>query len=732
MSVVRTPPQLNRLFRFGDFEFSVRAGELRKNGEIVRLQNQPLRVLLVLLDYAGEAVTRDEIRERAWPDDSVQDFDNSLRVAIAKLRQAFADDVETPRYIETLPRRGYRWLYPVTVHDTQPSFVDSEFSGNPPPVGITNPRMPPRADLPQSLSPEPSRRTILVRRLVLSLTLWAAVMAAAWFMRPRPPVSDPKVVPLTTYAGLEYMPALSPDGNSVAFGWTGANPGDPYGVYVKQVGQDLARRVTDTPSGASDSDPVWAPDGRSVYFYRRGGAPISGIYVAPAQGGPARRLVAITLTGRRVRRGRFDVSPHGDTLIYPDAVAEHKTIALFTLDLAAMKSHQLTFPPPDSEGDGDPAFSHDGRSVAFQRDVADLQQVFVVPTAGGDARELTSENRIDIDGLAWTVDDDHILLGGQQLRTIPFTKDAQTPTVVPYLPGPVLFPSLRGNRLAYTQAWDNANIWKLNLRRPSQSSGDQPVNLISSTRQQAAASFSPDGSQIAFQSDRSGAWEIWKSNRDGSNPVQMTQYGGPLTGTPRWSPDGKQIAFDSRANGRSDIYVINAEGGTPRQITNNPAVEAVPAWSRDGKWVYYSSNRDGVMNIWKMPVAGGAEKQLTTRGGIYAAESYDGEYLYFSRSQTDPAVWRVPVRGGVEEPVSDAPTPFDCTHWAMGPSGLYIADRDGNLHFYDFASRRTVQIIHHPEFLTDWSLAVSPDGREVIWAQIDARSADLMLVENFR
>ena len=94
-----------------------------------------------------------------------------------------------------------------------------------------------------------------------------------------------------------------------------------------------------------------------------------------------------------------------------------------------------------------------------------------------------------------------------------------------------------------------------------------PTKLITSTRQQAAASFSPDGSQIAFQSDRSGSWEIWKANRDGSNAVQLTHFHGPLTGTPRWSPDGRQIAFDSRNSGNSEIYVIGSDGGTPRQVT---------------------------------------------------------------------------------------------------------------------------------------------------------------------
>ena len=189
---------------------------------------------------------------------------------------------------------------------------------------------------------------------------------------------------------------------------------------------------------------------------------------------------------------------------------------------------------------------------------------------------LTNHNHSDISGLAWTLDDRQILLGGRQLRSISANESEQTPTVLPNLAEPVLYPNLRGSQLAYSQAWDNADIWKLDLRGPSVADG-VPMKLISSTRQQAAASFSPDGSQIAFQSDRSGAWEIWKANRDGSDAVQLTHFRGPLTGTPRWSPDGRQIAFDSRATGNSEIYVIASDGGTPRQVTANAAGSTVPA-----------------------------------------------------------------------------------------------------------------------------------------------------------
>ncbi len=261
--------------------------------------------------------------------------------------------------------------------------------------------------------------------------------------------------------------------------------------------------------------------------------------------------------------------------------------------MSTLKSHQITFPPPNSEGDGDPAFSHDGKSVAFQRNTLDLDQIYILPSGGGDARVITSNFIGDfIDGLAWTSDDREIVFGGNLLRRVSATRGEQSIKSVSYVPGPATFPAIRGNLLAYVQAAVNANVWKLDLRDSTHAAGD-PSKLISSTRQQAAPSFSPDGTHIAFQSDRSGSWEIWTCDRDGSNAMQLTHFGGSLTGTPRWSPDGKQIVFDSRAHGVSQVYVVSADGGTPRQLSNDAAGGEVPSFSRDGRWIYYSSNRQG-------------------------------------------------------------------------------------------------------------------------------------------
>ena len=727
MQIVRPPTPLNRIFRFGEFEFSIRSAELLQNGTVVRLQYQPLRVLLVLLENSGDVVAHDEIRDRVWQDSAIQDFDNSLRVAVAKLRQALGDDPDNPQYIETLPRRGYRWLYPITVHDTAHNALpaaDRAANGG---VGA-----PIRAESPavSVLRTKNPRGNILIRSAIFTLILWMAAFVTWKFLRPQPDVPDPKILPLSTYPGLQTAPSLSPDGKRVAFAWTGPKASGPYRVYVKPVAEDHAQPVTETPADAADGDPVWTADGRSVLFFRRDSNG-SGIYIAPAQGGPARQLVANSLVGRRIRRARFDISPQGSSIVYPSRMEDRHTIALFLLDLGTMQSRQLTFPPPDTEGDSDPAFSHDGKTIAFHRNALDLEQVYIVPATGGDARVLTQNNRMYIDGLAWSSDDRDIFIGGPLLRRISVSGRQESLATVSYLPGPVNFPSLRGQLLAYSADLVSANIWKLELLDQAHALG-VPEKLIASSRQQAAASYSPDGSQIAFQSDRSGAWEIWRCRRDGSDAVQLTHFGGPPTGTPRWSPDGRSIAFDSRVNGVPQIYVTSRDGGQPRQLTHDPAGSMVPAWSRDGKWIYYSFLRSGVTNLLKLPVTGGPEQPVTTNGGIYAAESPDGKFVYFSRSQADPTVWRAPVSGGSEELVPGAPRPFTCSHWALGLHGISIVDQHADLLFYALKDGRVSTVFHHPEFLSDWSVALAPDGREILWVQIDARFADLMRVQNFR
>jgi len=260
------------------------------------------------------------------------------------------------------------------------------------------------------------------------------------------------------------------------------------------------------------------------------------------------------------------------------------------------------------------------------------------------------------------------------------------------------------------------------------------VKLIASSRRDAEGDYSPDGKRIAFSSDRSGNFEIWVSNSDASNQVQLTSLGGSNTGSPQWSPEGKSIAFDSRLEGHSDIFLIGAEGGAPRRLTTERSENNLPTWSRNGKWIYFSSDRTANWQIWKAPAGGGSAIQVTKNGGFIAHESLDGKTLYHWTQ--DGTVWRMPVEGGEPLRVLDGvPSNYAWTILEKGIGFLDSAEGSARIKFFDFATRSAREITKvdlGPEPTAGRMFSISPDQNWILYGRVEQIESDIMLVENFR
>jgi Tol biopolymer transport system component len=298
--------------------------------------------------------------------------------------------------------------------------------------------------------------------------------------------------------------------------------------------------------------------------------------------------------------------------------------------------------------------------------------------------------------------------------------------------------SRQGNRLAYAVPQYRLGIWRVDLRDPDRKPGT-PFKLISSTRNDNCPAYSPDGKRIAFTSDRSGSFEIWVCNSDGSNAVQFTSFGRGGAIGPRWSPDGRNIVFGEEFRDSIDIYVVSATGGPLRNVTSDQSgVTPWPFWSRDGKSIYFRSKRSGSSAIWKMPATGGDAVQMTSNGHVcdQPQESPDGKYLYYTNCYRYPeqcGVWRLPAGGGEEAEVLGS-TACDFPY-ALREQGIYFftrADEKGqsDIRFYDFATRRITKILTVGRQVSN--IEVSPDGRAIVYAQNDQSGSDLMLVENSR
>jgi len=585
---------------------------------------------------------------------------------------------------------------------------------------------------------KPPNRLLAAGLLALGLAL---IGSGIWLRVFHPGVTGgppSRVVPLTSYPGLEIEPALSPDGKQVAFAWNGEKE-DNYDIYVKLVDAGTPLRLTTNPQ--PDYAPAWSPDGRYIAFLRWSPSGAE-VYVIPALGGSERKLAqteAVEAGGGTASTGyQLSWTPDGKFLAIVDRDSPKEPNSIFLLSTETRGKRLLTFPPKDGFGDVYPALAPDGRTLAFVRMRTDqTRDIYLQPIAasapGGEARRLTFDERV-VNGIDWTPDGRSILFSSDRSGTWEIWKipaSGGQPERVAIGNGHHPSMSRDGHRLAFARSISDYNIWRV-PGPGATDKGTPPTRLIASTQSDFEAQFSPEGKRIAFSSDRSGSFEIWVCDSEGLNPVQLTSFGGPAVGSPRWSPDGRWIAFDSTKEGQRDIYVVSAEGGAARRLTTEPSLDVRPSWSGDGRWIYFGSNRSGDWEVWKLPAEGGSAVQVTRKGGREAFELPDGRFLYYTKFGAD-GIWRVPVDGGDETKVLDQGRQ---NYWALCRECLCFLSRTASgapvIRFYSFATGRLTDIVELPKAKGYNHLAVSPDGKWILYSQLDRVDSDLMLVENFR
>jgi Tol biopolymer transport system component len=565
--------------------------------------------------------------------------------------------------------------------------------------------------------------------------LAAAAALGAWLLSgraARAPAGPVQITRFTTDGGFKASPALSPDGEKVAYEWNGD-------IYVKALGVG-SQPFRLTEDEARETSPEWSPEGRQIAFLREleGGA---AIHTVPALGGQERRLVDVA-------GSRLSWSPDGGSLAVADKPSENEPSRVVRLALATLQKQPLTSPPEGSLGDFDPAFSPDGTALAFVRSGGsgwgDLD-VWIQPVEGGEARRLTSRNHEFLAAPAWTPDGRAVLFtarGGPHAGMWRVSVEGGAPEPIPGVGLDDGFPSLRGSRMAYLQTTGEAfNLWRVPGRR-ARDRDRAPERLGASTAPEANADYSPDGRRIVFASFRGGGeGNIWISDSDGTSPDQLTNLS--FAGTPRWSPDGREIVFDSNEGGDFDLYVIDADGGVPRRLPQKPSADFTGTWSRDGRWIYFHSDRSGSGQIWKIPAEGGEAVPVTKGGGMYPLESWDGRSVYYTRMGSSPGIWRVPVGGGTEEEVLRVPGLLrrglavcrDGLYYSQVPPGVSAIHAplvaEYSIHFFDFASSEVTTLFEEKGFVPWIDLAVSPDEEWILISKQPVPTSEVMLMENF-
>ena len=738
---METAARSERLVRFKTFELNLLTRELHRNGQRIRLRGHPIDVLAMLLERPGELVTREELRKRLWPEDTFVDFEQILNNSIRMLREALGDKAEAPRFVETIPRLGYRFIAPVetaVVDVTQPALTVAE--------AVAPPR-PPTPTHPNALSSTRKRWIIWAATSAVVAVLIVGAVMFPWKRRiPRPSTNADdasrnfQIVPVTNAPGSARLPAFSPDEREVAFLWDGPERKHD-DVYVLLLGLDTPLRLTDSNEGMLGA-PAWSPDGREIAFSRCDGKN-DGIYVVPALGGAERQL---THAGCPYSMpGSLAWLSKGLEMLMIDHCAEADSFDLVIFSLASGKKRCLTHSGPESAFSNvfEFSLSPDGKTVAFtaSADAPCQADLYTIPLTGGAPHQLTTGGRCFADqprtssDLMWTPDSKSIVFTSR-LSMLPalWRVSADGGQVVRETSYPAIGSFSRdGKRLVYANqpAMEGPTIWRADL-----ASAGGPVQenreLIRTQYTEMSPQPSPDGTRIVWRSDRTGYGDIWMSGAAGENPLQLTHLGW-YSGVPRWSPDGQWITFNRVMSNRRQIFMINSEGRDLRQVTYGPYENIESSWSRNGRSVYFASKRTGKWQIWKHALDGNAEVQVTQYGGFDSFESYDGQTVYFSKFD-QAGIWSIPASGGTESLViADKPQVRYWGYWALTRNGLYLLNTEWGtgprIEFYDFATRHISPVFtlgKKPWFLQS-SLSATEDGKTIYYTLYDQQSVIRMM-----
>jgi Tol biopolymer transport system component/DNA-binding winged helix-turn-helix (wHTH) protein len=711
------------IYEFGGYRLDPRARMLSLHDRPIALAPKSFDLLVLLVERRGRALERDELIRELWPDTVVEEA--NLTFQVSTVRKALGE--EGSKWIETLPKHGYRFSAPVHEVRTEAGAA---------------------TEAPLAAAKPASRVWPLVGT-ALALAVAVALAGLALWRRPtrvEPPAAAPPrltAVPLTAYPGSETYPTLSPDGSQVAFAWEGAE--DNVDIYLKLVGPGEPHRLTTDP--ASDFSPAWSPDGRQIAFLRcRAVADLDrcGIHLIPALGGAERRLDEIDLADYRSAAGLLAWTPDGKWLAAAGRFGRSDPSEIWLLSPETGERRRLTIANAGQVGDVGLSFSPDGRFLALIRFATrSVGDVYLLPldtgyAAAGPLIRLTYES-LGVGGPCWITPGSRLVYsvgGALAYRTLRML--AIDPAHPERRVEPVPFPAgehatvlaSARNRLVYSREQRDSNIWRLTVPGAPAPS---PALVVASTFDDHNPDFSADGTRITFTSTRSGTEEIWVANADGSAATQMTTVGGPNTSNSRWSRDGRTILFNSRRSGSSDLYLLDVATRSLQRLTDDPSDEYEPRWSRDGRRIHFVSTRSGRSEVWTIPSGGGPAVQVTRQGGAAAVESADGRWLYYAKDTGRPtSLWRVPVEGGEETKVLDGLS--YSFNFAVTAKGIYLLARRGappvtRIEFFDFGTRKTT-VLYTLDRASWFGFALAPDERSILFSKIDSHGSDLMLVEN--
>jgi Tol biopolymer transport system component/DNA-binding winged helix-turn-helix (wHTH) protein len=572
--------------RFGVFEANIASAELRKNGQKIKLQDQPFQVLTILLENPGEIVTREQFRDTLWPADTFVDFDHGLNAAIKRLRDALGDSADSPRFVETLARRGYRFIAPVSV-PSNGNGSHHAVSLNPEPMSVPA-LLTPAATFataePSVTSAAPPLPNVFVRHWLLALSAAALLTVGSvggWIAAHRlTQKSQTSELRLTNNPPDDPIMsvALSPDSKYLAFA-------DRDGLFLRELASGETHSI-DVPDVVRPRAKAWFPDGSHLLVNAAQPTGVMGVYNVPLFGGSPRKLVD--------NADARSVSPDGSQIAVVRNDWPDQEIWLFSSD--GQNPRQLIA----ASGDvfGAVVWSPHGRKLAFVR-----------YKYGFSHHE--SENSLEIYDLKTS--QTHVVLSTPALAdSMVWSPDGR---LIYSLQEQSPSPSIKSGD-------GDSNFWALSVDENFSQPSGTAQRLTSGWERKMSPSLSADGKHLAFVRWNGEAHVYFSEVEPGARRIGAPQrlsleegrnypYG--------WTADGKSIVFTSDRAGQSQLFKQRIDQPAPDVLVGGKDGLTIARPSPDALQVFYlvgaQAGQKG-MRLMRVALSGGAPQLILQRETI--------------------------------------------------------------------------------------------------------------------
>jgi len=717
----------NLRLRIGEQIVDVGALRVMTRSEQPRLTSKAVAVLIELVRHAGSTVTRDQLLDRVWTGRFTTP--DVLNQAITELRRALADDSRPPRYIETIPKVGYRLIARVQVlePDEGALFISPDEQSVNDDVG-------PAGASDRNGAPGKLRRTLPVSMLLAAcalLVLVALAVARIW-MVPSPNASGTSASAasawrasdmraLTSDPGAERRPSISADGSRIAFGMLDTSTGFDR-IVVRTL--EPSQLVHLTPGrNEHEAVPVWSPDGARIAYERLHGAGCT-MHVASSLGGSEREIGRC----RRYIANYYDWTPDGRALITAGRGEDEKgQLHLLRLDLDSGGKTYLDYQRDAHDEDLEPHYSPDGSKIAFRRGLSPYSDLFVMDAAGGAARQVT-HLAAHIRGYTWTRDGRALVFASNHAGpTALFTVDVESGALQALGVTSAEYPVAA--RATDTVVYEIPRTRSALSVVSSTGTTVTPQALAVSTGSDSAPRVSPAGDRIVFVSDRSGQFQLWLYDMKAASVVPLTDRADAAVTLPQWNAQGSGVvAVEHDAKGRRLIEIDIAS--RHRRVLSRPdenVLLGAPGGGDTYAWIAGTSGRDNRLLRVRHPGTPD-ETRDTLAEAVSFIEADPANHALYYEPTTAGRLFRVDLDSAASELVTEH-MPDGANGWRVVDGRLWyvsdIEEKSAKLHEFDPASGSDRVLATLDAIMRNLDFSVMPDRKSLVVVPFGTEDTDI-------